>query len=115
MTDQPNTSQSDPQPNKSEAKTPFAAFLEHQTNAAQETLQAFQALVPPDFRKHSAVARHEFLLSFKALVDGATEAIENEIKRMHDNDSNDKPGTGGDAGSDRPSTTGKSKVKVEVL
>jgi hypothetical protein len=52
------------------------------------------------------VAREEFFKSFKVLVEGVSEAVDRELNRMRTNSSSG-PGDG-------PSTTGKSKVKVEV-
>lgn len=91
-----------------EPKAPLQEFLEHQVNAAQETLRAFQALVPPDFRTHSRAARKEFLLSFKVLLDGAMATVERELNKSR------QPDSGAADSSSGPSTTGKSKVKVEV-
>jgi hypothetical protein len=89
-------------------KTPFQQFLEHQGNAAQESVKALQALIPPEFKAHSRKAREEFLQSFKVLVDGVQEAVNREMekaKAAREKQNNDNNG---------PTTTGKSKVKVEV-
>jgi len=110
--------QSEP-PKTARTQTPLSAFLEHQANAAQETIAALQALLPPEFHTHSTAARDEWLLSFKALFDGATDAIETELKRARNKVDSAIPGDPNDTrtgtGTDKPSTTGKSKVKVEVL
>jgi hypothetical protein len=90
-------------------KSPFYKFLEHQGNAAQETVKALQGLLPPEFREHGRKAREEFLQSFKVLIDGVQEAVNAEMEKAKaaraERDSKDNDG---------PSTTGKSKVKVEV-
>jgi len=86
--------------------TPLQDFIEHQRKAAEEAAQAINALIPPEFRTHSRAAREEFLKSFKVLVDGVAAAVDREMNRMRNNPSSG-PGDG-------PSTTGKSKVKVEV-
>ncbi len=91
-------------------KPPLQEFLEHQVNAAQETVKALQALVPPDFRTHSRAARKEFLLSFKVLLDGAMTTVERELNKSRQSGDSETPATS----SSGPSTTGKSKVKVEV-
>ncbi len=83
------------------SESPLRAFVTHQRNAAREVCQAVEALVPPDVRTHSREARKEFLLSFKSLLEGVSEIVDNEAKRS-------KPGDSG------PSTTGKNKVRVEV-
>ena len=86
--------------------SPINEFLSHQRKAADETVKALGAFLPPEFRSHGKVAREEFLLSFKVLIEGAAAAVDREIKHAQANKSSD-------AGSG-PSTTGKSKVKVEV-
>ncbi|MHB8627432.1 MAG: hypothetical protein ACYDBJ_09075 [Aggregatilineales bacterium] len=99
-----------------EAKPPFTAFVEHQVNAAHETLEALRGLLPPDFRTHARAARHEFLLSFKVLLEGVTEKVEHEMARVRQAAADTgKKSDKSDDDDDKPSTTGKSKVKVEVL
>src|SRR5205814_7153955 len=85
---------------------PLREFVEHQRKAADEACQALSALIPPEFRTHSKVAREEFFKSFKILADAVAAAADRELNRMRTNPSSG-PGDG-------PSTTGKSKVKVEV-
>ncbi len=87
-------------------KSAFESFAEHQRNAAKEACEAVASLLPPDFRTHSRTARDEFAKSLQVLADGVASVMENELKRMR---TNTQSGTGGG-----PSTTGKSKVKVEV-
>lgn len=89
---------------EAEKKTPINEFVSHQRKAADEMRQAVEALIPPDFRSHSRVAREEFLLSFKVLVEGLSSAVDQELNRVR----NASPASGG------PSTTGKTKVRVEV-
>ena len=85
--------------------TPLNEFIEHQRKAMDEACQAVDALIPPDFRTHSRAAREEFLMSFKVLVDGVASTVDKELNRMRTNPS---------GGSSGPSTTGKTKVRVEV-
>ncbi len=115
------TDQSDPNPisgtssnpsHEDVTKPPLTEFLEHQITAAQETIKALEALIPPDFRTHSRTARHEFLLSFKVLLDGAMTSVERELNKAR-NSGGDNP-TAGTTNTSGPSTTGKTKVKVEV-
>lgn len=96
----------DPSANAS-VKTPLQKFIEHQGNAAQESVKALQALIPPDFKHHSKIAREEFLKSFKVLIDGAQEAVNHEMEKAKA--AREKSETDAAA-----STTGKTKVKVEV-
>ncbi|MEP7284386.1 MAG: hypothetical protein ABI947_01300 [Chloroflexota bacterium] len=89
------------------SKSPLHTFASHQRKAAKEACQAIDALIPPDFRTHGRAAREEFLLSFKVLIDGASAAVENELKKAQANRAASDSNSG-------PSTTGKTKVKVEV-
>ncbi len=91
-------------------KTPLSAFFEHQANAAQEAMQAFDALIPPDFRTHSRAAKREFLAAFKVLLDGALASVEHELNKTRHATSPTDQGSSGDG----PSSTGPTKVKVEV-
>ncbi len=93
-------------PPTGEQTTPLRDFVEHQRKAVDEACQALSALLPPDFRTHSRTAREEFMLSFKVLADGVAAAVDRELNKMRTSPSS---GSGGG-----PSTTGKSKVKVEV-
>ena len=85
-------------------ESPLQKFITHQRKAAEEAGKAFKALLPPEFRTHGHAAKEEFLASFKVLVDGVSEAVDREMKRAQASKSDDSG----------PSTTGKSKVKVEV-
>ena len=87
-----------------EPKSPLNEFITHQRKAAEEAGKAFAALLPPEFRTHGRAAKEEFLTSFKVLVDGVSAAGDREMKRSQST-------TGSDSG---PSTTGKTKVKVDV-
>jgi hypothetical protein len=97
-----------PKPEGAEAeepKTPFGAFLYHQRKAAEATLKAVGALIPPDVRKYSREAAEEHLKSFRSLIDGARSSVNDQINRVKkEREQNDN----------RPPTTGKTKVKVEV-
>jgi hypothetical protein len=94
---------------ESAEKSHFHKFLEHQSNAAQETVKALQGLLPPEFREHGRKAREEFLESFKVLIDGIQETVNHEMDKAK---AAREKSDGGN--NDGPSTTGKSKVKVEV-
>jgi hypothetical protein len=103
---EPNAANPEPEAaNASSSKNPLEAFIEHQKKAAEETAKALNALIPPDFRTHGRAAKHEFLTSFKVLIEGVSAAVDHELHKMHTNKSE---------GNDGPSTTGKTKVKVEV-
>ncbi len=87
-----------------EVKNPLEQFVEHQRKAMDETAKAIEALLPEGFVKHGKEAQREFIAGFKVLVDAAIGEMEKIAKR-------NEPEEGDD---DRPSSTGKTKVKVQV-
>ncbi len=101
--------QTNPTPEASEEnpKTPLEAFVYHQRRALEETGKALEALLPEGFREHGSSASKEFVKSFQILVDAAINEIEKATSRVQEVEE-----TSSD--DDRPSTTGKSKVKVQV-
>ncbi len=117
MSDEPKFEQAAAQPEGEQPtdeqpeteRTPLAGFLHHQRKAAEAALKALGAFIPPDFRKYSREAREEYLKSFKVLIEGARATVEREMHRTRskaEGDEGDQP--------PRPSSTGKTKVKVEV-
>ena len=98
--------QEKPESESQSESSPLHEFVDHQRKAADEAMKAMGALLPPEFRTHGKTAREEFLLSFKVLIEGAASAVDRELNRTQAH-------KGSDSGSG-PSTTGKSKVKVEV-
>jgi len=94
------------EPAEEEPKTPFEAFIYHQRRALEETGKALEALLPEGFREHGGEAGREFVKGFKTLVDAAINEIEKATSQNANPDEN-----GGD---EPPSTTGKTKVKVQV-
>lgn len=84
-----------------EPKTPFEKFLFHQRRALEETGKALEALLPDGFKEHGAEASREFVKGFRVLVDAAISEIEKAAEEDEE-------------GEEKPSTTGKAKVKVEV-
>lgn len=110
MSDEPKFEQSATQSEAQGAepeRTPLQGFVHHQRKALEAALKALGAFIPPDFRKYSQEAREEYLKSFKVLIEGARASVEREIKRARGERHDDDQPT-------RPSTTGKTKVKVEV-
>lgn len=84
-------------------RNPFEEFLYHQRRAMEETGKALEALLPEGFRTHSAEATREFTKGFRVLVDAAMDEIKKASeKQASSSDDNDT------------STTGKTKVKVQV-
>jgi hypothetical protein len=95
---------------------PFAVFLEHQKKAIEETGKALDALLPPGFKEHSNEARREFARGWKVLVDAAVVELEKaskEVDKAFKRTRQDAPDTE-EVIVERPSSTGKTKVKVQV-
>ena len=106
MTEKETTPQ--PEAEQEESKqNPLDAFIDHQKRALDETGKAIESLLPPDFVSHAKEAQKEFFAGFKVLADSFIDEMENIARRtehaVEDDDDEDKP-----------STTGKSKVKVQV-
>ena len=89
-------------------RSAFGSFMEHQRRAFEETGKAVDALLPEGFKEHSAVARDEFRKGLKVLVDATIDELEKmtkiDEKKEEDTDADNKP----------PSSTGSTKVKVQV-
>ncbi len=90
-------------PEAEETKTPVEEFFNHQKRAVEEMSKALEALLPEGFREHGAEASREFAKGFKVLVDAAITELEKVSKKVEE-----------EAESARPSTTGRTKVKVQV-
>ncbi|HVU13391.1 MAG TPA: hypothetical protein VHD90_19065 [Phototrophicaceae bacterium] len=109
MSDQPNET-------ASEKKAPLDEFLRHQQRALEETGKAIDALFPPGFKEHSEQAGREFIGGMKVLADAVIDGLQKASKDFDKNfNRREPPSSGsGDAGGDRPSSTGTTKVKVQV-
>ncbi|MBK8030324.1 MAG: hypothetical protein J0M07_28785 [Anaerolineae bacterium] len=95
------------------SSNPLDAFVRHQKKAFEETGKALDALLPPAFKEHSTEARREFVKGVKVLVDAAISEMEKASRDFEKNFNRQRPADeAGDA--DRPSTTGATKVKVQV-
>lgn len=93
------------------AKNPINEFLKHEQKAFEETGKALEALLPPGFKEHSREAGREFVNGMKVLFDAAVDGLQ---KASADFDKNfNRPQAGSDS-EDRPSSTGTTKVKVQV-
>jgi hypothetical protein len=88
-------------------KTPLESFIYHQRRALEETGKALEALLPEGFKEHGSTAGREFIKSFQVLVDAAINEIEKATAAAETVEPDED-------GEDRPSTTGKTKVKVQV-
>ncbi len=110
MTDQNN--QDTTEMPGAEKHDPLNEFLRHQQRAVEETGKALESLLPPGFREHSQEAGREFVKGMKVLFDAALEGVEQVSKEVDKNLNRQRPAS--DEGGDRPSTTGTTKVKVQV-
>lgn len=90
---------------ESPVRAPFEEFLYHQRRALEETGKALEALLPEGFREHGTEATRQFTKGFRVLVDAALDEVKKAGEKVNS-------ATGGD--DDAPSTTGKTKVKVQV-
>ncbi len=97
---------------KDRFRSAFGSFFDHQRRAFEETGKAFDSLLPPEFKEHSAVARDEFRKGLKVLVDTTIDELENITKEVPKQDPTAKADS--DTDDDPPSTTGRTKVKVQV-
>ncbi|MBL8134730.1 MAG: hypothetical protein JNL42_22910 [Anaerolineae bacterium] len=104
----PGDAAQDSRPNE-----PLKEFNEHLRKALEETGKALDALVPDGFKEHSAEARREFVKGAKVLVDAALTELE-KTSREFDKNFARRPAPTPPAAEDRPSSTGTTKVKVQV-
>ncbi|NWG17613.1 MAG: hypothetical protein HXY41_13385 [Chloroflexi bacterium] len=91
-------------PEAEEGKSPLEAFIFHQRRALEEAGKALDALLPDGFKEHGSAASKEFIKGFQVLVDAAITEIEKATSTAEGKNDDE----------DRPSTTGKAKVKVQV-
>lgn len=108
MSDNEHVNANPETPEEETPKNPLESFVYHQRRALEETGKALEALLPEGFREHGSSAGKEFIRSFQVLVDAAINEIEKATTKVQDAPEGE---TGGD---DKPSTTGKTKVKVQV-
>ena len=101
-----------PETDAADPKSPLEAFIYHQRRALEETSKALDALIPPDVREHSSEAGRQFVKSFKVLVDAAISEIEKAANKVQEVKTEGEEAPAPEA--PRPSTTGKTKIKVVV-
>jgi hypothetical protein len=109
MTDNQNTTDN---AENTAPKDKFSQFVDHESKAFEESLKAFEALLPEGFKQHGREAGKEFAAGFRVLLDAAAEAIEKASKEMDERMKAHRSAEADDAA--RPSTTGANKVKVQV-
>lgn len=97
----PNTDETNP-------RSPFESFLYHQRRALEETGKALEALLPEGFREHGAQATREFTKGLRVLMEAAVEEVKKASEKRQQAEAEE-------SGDDTPpSTTGTTKVKVQV-
>ncbi|KXK21478.1 MAG: hypothetical protein UZ15_CFX003001465 [Chloroflexi bacterium OLB15] len=94
-------------------KDTFGKFVEHETRAFEESLKAIDALLPEGFKEHAKVAGKEFAAGFRVLLDVAAETIDKAAKDIDERMKAKRAEYAAEEG-ERPSTTGPTKVKVQV-
>jgi hypothetical protein len=82
---------------------PLSDFVEHQRKALEEAGKAVESLLPPGFKEHSTEAGREVVKGWKVLMD----AVIDEVERMRSQVERKVEDV-------EQSSTGKTKVKVEV-
>ncbi len=94
-------------------KDVFNKFVEHETRAFEESLKAIDALLPEAFKTHAKVAGKEFALGFRVLLDVAADTLNTAAKDIDERMKAKRAEYAAEEG-ERPSTTGPTKVKVQV-
>lgn len=112
MNDNLNHNHNPQQSNEEEpVRSRFEEFLYHQRRALEETGRAIEALFPEKFVEHTKRAGSEFGTAMRVLADAVTD----EIKKATENAKATKPDAGqSESDDDDASTTGKTKVRVQV-
>lgn len=100
--DMKHTKGETPEDASDEAKSVFEDFVYHQRQALEAAGKAVSALFPAEFKTHGGKALDEFKKSFQVLADH----LKDMFQQMSD--------AAKDAGDEPPSTTGKTKVRVEL-
>jgi hypothetical protein len=106
----PGTDTNKPEMNAEEV---LKGFVDHQVNALREAVKAVDALLPDGFKQHGKASVHESIKSYRLLLDAGLEALNRAGKNMDEALKKAKASIE-EEGDERPSTTGASKVRVEV-
>jgi hypothetical protein len=97
------------------AKTPVEQFVDHQRKAIEETGKALESLLPEGFREHGKAAGKEFFKGVKVLVDAAANEVEKAGRELEKQfRTRQRAAQQGEGDEERPSSTGTTKVKVQV-
>jgi len=106
------TENENPQADETNPRSPFEAFLFHQRRALEETGRALEALLPKDFRDHGAQATREFTKGLRVLMEAAVDEVKKAADKMREQQAAANPEAAEDG--ETPSSTGSTKVKVQV-
>ncbi len=87
------------------AKGPLDEFIDHEREALREAGKAVEALLPEKFWTHGRKAIEEFASGVQVLADAVITELEKVSKQIEKE---------AEEGAERPSTTGPTKIKVEV-
>ncbi len=116
MTDMNNLNGHSPEAEKEtpeDLRKAFERFVDHQKKAFDEAGKAVDALLPTGFKEHGNEARREFIKGFKVLVDSAISELEKASREFEKRrEEVTEPSSGGEQ--PPPSTTGKTKVKIQL-
>jgi hypothetical protein len=113
MTDQENTPGTETEKPEMTAETVLKGFVDHQANAVREAVKAVDALLPEGFKRHANASLHETVKSYRLLFDAGLEALNRAGKGVDEALRKAKESVE-DENDERPSTTGATKVRVEV-
>ncbi|GEM_PF-458587 len=98
---------------QTKSQNPLDDFLQHQKRALEETGKAIESLFPEGFREHGKEAGKEFAKGMKILVDAVIGEVEKAAREI-DKQMKQRQQSDAEAGDDKPSSTGATKVKVQV-
>jgi len=112
MSEQETTPETPHDTPNTESRGPVGGFIHHQRRAAEEAIRAVDSLIPDGFKSHTREAAKEWLTSFRVLAEGAAASIDAELTRMRKAASQSAPNPDSPSGGE--SSTGKTKVKIEV-
>jgi hypothetical protein len=93
------------------ARNLFEEFIRHEQKAFEETGLALDALIPPGFKEHGRSAANEFIRGFRVLFDATVDVMAQASKEV---EKGLNRATAASDSDDRPSSTGPTKVKVQV-
>lgn len=113
MTDQEYTPGAEAEKPELTFETVAKDFINHQANAVREAVKAVDALLPEGFKQHGSASLHETVKSYRVLFNAGLEVL-NRAGQNVDEALKKAKAAVEEEGDDRASTTGPTKVRVEV-